>query len=414
REMPTQQKLVFENDEQLNSILDDLKNNRSGNIRTRRNGRDYLALYEPLRAEQTLLMLFVPIENLIMPALQSAENALSSTDRYVNSLIPFSALLVAVIMFLAFVGSRRFVKPINDLVAAVNRVGEGDFSTRVAIKTGDEFEQLGNAFNALMPQLEEHTRVRQDLAVARAVQQRLLPEAPPDFPGIELAGHTLYAEQTGGDYYDFIPLDKSKGHRLGIVLGDVAGHGVASALMMASVRALLHGSVNTFSSPAATLNHINQNLADDLHAGQFMTLFYLIFDPQKKLLTWVDAGHDPAIIYSPRDDKISYLAGEDIPLGVDQDWLYKHDSETITKPDDIYMLGTDGLWETKSSAGEQFGKQRLENMLRQHHADPVATICQKVLDEIAQFRGDQHQQDDISLVIFRFGDIQAAALSQDT
>ena len=402
RDKPQPQRLALDNPNQYRAIIAELNNGRSGHARVSRNGKDYLCLYENLHAQRGgVLMMFVPIENLLDPAIRSAEHALLSTERYINSLIPFATLLIGFIVVIAFVGSRRFVQPIKELVAAVERVSDGDFSVRVNTKTGDEFAQLGNAFNAMIPQLEEHTRVRQDLSVARAVQQRLLPEDPPDFPGIEIVGQTLYADQTGGDYYDFIELKTHGSRRLGIVLGDVAGHGIASALMMASVRALLHGSVQSLESPSAVLKHINVNLADDLHAGQFMTLFFLIFDPQTRYLKWADAGHDPAIVYHPDKDEFTTLSGDDIPLGVDSDWHYSHDHQTALNGAELIMLGTDGIWETKSPSGELFGKQRLREILRMHHTSPVGEICAHVLGAIEAFRGELDQHDDLSIVIFR-------------
>ena len=401
RDKPTPQTLTFDEPDHSASLVKEILAGRRGNIRARWQGEDYLCLYEPLQANRSALMMFVPIQNLLNPALQSAQHTLVSTKRYVRSLLPFAALIVAIIVLLAFIGSRRFVRPIKDLVEAVNSVADGDFSTRVKVKTGDEFEQLGNAFNQLIPQLEEHTRVTQDLTVARAVQQRLLPDAAPDFPGIEITGHTLYADQTGGDYYDFIDLPEHETRRLGIVLGDVAGHGIASALMMASVRALLHGTAQASQSPSAVLRHINENLADDLHAGQFMTLFYLIFDPKRHTILWADAGHDPAIIYRPDDDSFSELSGGDIPLGVDSDWQYENDHLHQMKTNELFMLGTDGIWETKSPNGELFGKGRLRAILRQHHAKPVSEICDEILSAIDSFRGHLDQRDDVSIVIFR-------------
>ena len=402
RDKPQPQRLKLENPGQYSAIIKDLLAGRSGHARVTRSGRSYLCLYEMLGTQRGVLMMLVPIENLLDPALRSAKQALVSTERYVDSLIPFATLLIALIIVIAFVGSRRFVRPIKDLVAAAQKVGDGDFSVRVNVSSGDEFEQLGAAFNEMIPQLEEHTRVRQDLTVARAVQQRLLPDSAPEFPGIEITGHTLYADQTGGDYYDFIDLDDHGGRRLGIVLGDVAGHGIASALMMASVRALLHGSVQSLDSPSAVLKHINTNLADDLHAGQFMTLFYLVFDPAKRCLTWADAGHDPAIVYHPDNNEFSALSGDDIPLGVDSSWHYETDHVTHLQGDELVMLGTDGIWETKSPHGELFGKERLREILRTQHDKPVSIISAAILNAIAAFRGELDQQDDVSIVICKF------------
>lgn len=401
RDTPELQTLELDVESDLQRIIDDTRTGRNGYIRTRWRGEDYFCLYEPLNANSSILLMFVPTDNLINPAIQNARHALTSTERYIRTLLPFAALLVVSIIALALLSSRRFVKPIEELVRAIKRVGDGDLETRVDIKTGDELEQLGDAFNAVIPQLREHTKIQEELSVARAVQQRLLPYESPEFAGIEIYGHTLYADQTGGDYYDFLDLNAHTKPTVGIVLGDVAGHGVAAAFMMATVRALLHGVANSLESPAAVLQHINTNLANDLHAGQFMTLFFLLFEAERRTLRWADAGHDPAIVYHPSNDSFSELSGNDIPLGVDSDWQYRDDRELILEPGDVVLLGTDGIWETKSPAGEQFGKERLRNILRNEHARTVGDICNAVLKAIDEFRDGLEQRDDVSIVAFR-------------
>lgn len=397
----TSRTLILDQKQHLDTILADLLDGRSGFIRTSWQGQDYFCVYNPLRTNQSVLLTFVPAKNLLSPALQSARDALVSTERYVNTLLPFAALLTVIIVLIALIGSQRFVKPIKELVEAVNQVGNGNFDVRVNVKTGDELQQLGEAFNTVIPQLKEHTKVQEELSVARAVQQRLLPSSAPQFVGVEIAGRTLYADQTGGDYYDFLELNHHSTSRLGIVLGDVSGHGLAAALMMATVRALLHGSAHSIASPSAVLKHINENLASDLHAGQFMTLFYLQFDTADRSITWADAGHDPAIIYDPEQNEFSELAGEDIPLGVEPNWDYRHDSVTTLTSRSIVLLGTDGIWETKSPTGEHFGKARLRDTLRNLHALPVDEICDHILQALDDFRGASKQRDDVSIVIFR-------------
>ena len=128
---------------------------------------------------------------------------------------------------------------------------------------------------------------------------------------------------------------------------------------------------------------------------------YLIFDAEQNTLLWADAGHDPAIVYRATDDSFSELSGDDIPLGVDRDWAYSTDHVTTMHPDELYMLGTDGIWETKSPQGELFGKKRLREILRQYKARPVTEICAAILGAIADFRGHLDQHDDVSIVIFR-------------
>ena len=386
-------------------LLDDMLALKSGFLRTSYRGEDVFCVYRSFDDnDPSFLVFLVPTRAVVAPAMAAADYVLQSTRRQIDALVPIVFGLVGVTAVLAFLCARAITGPVNHLSRAVDEAARGNFGVRVDIRTGDELEHLGNAFNAMVPQLEKHAQVRESLALAREVQQNLLPSAAPDIEGVDLAGFSLYCDQTGGDYFDFIDLRGQGKTRIGVAIGDVSGHGIPSALLMATVRALLHGSAQHLASPPEILQHINQHLVADVHGGRFMTLFYLIVDVEDKTLKWASAGHDPAIRYDLAEQVFSELGGNDIPLGIDCDWQYVTTNQDTWRPAEIILLGTDGIWESRSPGGEPFGKDRLREIIRSHAHESADVICKRIVDELTAFRKTRTQRDDVTAVVLRLGD----------
>jgi len=241
-----------------------------------------------------------------------------------------------------------------------------------------------------------------DLNVAQEVQQNLLPRHPPKDKYFDIAGTSLYCDETGGDYYDYIRLPWLGSNVHAIVVGDVSGHGVSSALLMASVRAYLRGRTLQPGSVAEILSDVNRLVsADTLETGQFMTLFFLVIDAQTGRLTWVRAGHHPALFYSPFAGCCGELGGEGLPLGVTRTWKYKEYNATA-KPGEIFILTTDGVWEAQNDKGEMFGKKRFKELIGKNAALGAEDIRESIIEAVATFQGKTPQDDDITLVVLKY------------
>jgi len=237
------------------------------------------------------------------------------------------------------------------------------------------------------------------LNLAQEVQQNLLPRRLPRLESVDVAGRSLYCDETGGDYYDFLALSEN---RLGVVVGDVTGHGVAAALLMASVRGFLRARAALTESAAEIVAGVNRLTAvDTAETGQFMTLFYLVLDHQTRRITWVRAGHDPALLYCPASDRFEELAGAGMALGVDEAWQFEDFSRTV-EPGQIVLLTTDGIFEAHNPAGEMFGKARFKAVVRQNAGLEAEGLRKAVFEAVAEFRGAEPQEDDITLVILKF------------
>jgi sigma-B regulation protein RsbU (phosphoserine phosphatase) len=215
---------------------------------------------------------------------------------------------------------------------------------------------------------------------------------------------SVYCDETGGDYYDFIDKpDVSEGD-VAVVLGDVAGHGAASALLMASARAYLRQRLAMPGDLAGAITDVNRSLAVDVReTGGFMTLFCAVVDAGDHRICWVRAGHDPALCYCAKDRSLSELAGSGLALGLDESFEYESQSRTF-HPGDTVLIGTDGIWEAHDPMGRMFGKERLKRLF----LDLVHLSAEEIVSEIVRtvndYRDVEPQEDDVTLVVIKFPD----------
>jgi sigma-B regulation protein RsbU (phosphoserine phosphatase) len=316
----------------------------------------------------------------------------------------FLIFLVLVTTLLAFAFTRTVTKPLEALAHAAQKLAGGDFQTRVNIKSKDEFGAMGRIFNSVGPRLEAHYRMRQSLDIANEVQQHLLPESPPKLSGLDIEGITLYSDETGGDYFDYLCKEDQKQESLCVVVGDVADHGIPSALLMATVRGFLRLRASMPGRPGEIVSDVNRAFANDVEkSGRFMTLFLAQIDPGRSRIVWVNAGHEPAIMYDPARDTFEHLKGKGMALGVHKDANYKELSFEI-KPGQLIFIGTDGIRETRNHNDEMFGNQRLQQILRQNAKASAQTVKLAILEAVADFRGNQPQEDDLTLVVVKVKD----------
>jgi sigma-B regulation protein RsbU (phosphoserine phosphatase) len=235
--------------------------------------------------------------------------------------------------------------------------------------------------------------------LAWEIQQNLLPHSSPQLEGIEVAGGTAYCDETGGDYFDYLTDSHSERDQLGVVVGDVAGHGISAALIMASVRALLHQQVQEHGSFAAILANINRQLYRDTHAsGMFMTLFCAWIDACGRTIRWVRAGHEPALTYDTRTGTLAELNGAGVALGALENVAFtEHRAELC--PGQILLFMTDGLWETRNSSGQVFGKERLSELVRRNASASAHELRSAILSAVEEFCRPMKPEDDITLVV---------------
>jgi len=347
------------------------------------------------------LVVIVPQERIITEATQ-AENAIIGMTQHqlMTTAIAFAVVTVIVIV-VAIVGSRAVTLPVQRLAQAASQIASGNLDARVTIKARDELGELGRAFNEMVPQLQDRVNLRQSLSLAMEVQQNLLPGQAPTIEGLDIAGKSIYCDETGGDYYDYLDLAQVGPHALGVAVGDVTGHGIAAALLMTTARALLRSRVAQPGSLSEIMNAINRPLAEDTPASRFMTLFYMVVDGQRRKARWVSAGHDPAITYHQPTDSFGELVGHDIPLGIDAGWQYTECGDYELRSGEVLVIGTDGIWESENPTGQLFGKNALREVIRQNSHRSAAEIGHAVTEILNTFRQTLPQRDDVTLVVIK-------------
>jgi sigma-B regulation protein RsbU (phosphoserine phosphatase) len=310
-----------------------------------------------------------------------------------------SAVLAAVL--LAFVLARTVSRPVGSLIGFMDRVGGGDLEARAEFGGSREFRQLAEALNRMIADLRDRLRLRHSLGIAMEVQRRLLPSRPPQVRGLDVAGHSTYCDETGGDYYDFLVLDKAAPDAVLVALGDVMGHGVAAALVMAGVRAVLRDRAGTAGELAGLLGRLNRLISADHGGDRFMTMHLSVIDAKAGTLRWASAGHDPAIVYDPADDRFEEVGEGELPLGVMDETEYAEQVHGPLRPGQVILVGTDGVWEMPDARGEPFGKDRLREAIRESAAGCAEEIAGAVRDRLVGFRGDARQVDDVTFVVVK-------------
>lgn len=315
------------------------------------------------------------------------------------------AVLLVIFVSVILVGVMRakaITQPIGVLSEASTQLAAGDYNTHIQIETGDELQTLGEAFNAIGPHLQDRERMKRSLEIAGAIQKNLLPREKPNLANFDIAGQCVYCDQTGGDYYDFISLEDQHPGTLGVALGDVTGHGIGAALLMAAARGVFRHSAREFGDRLPDLfAHCNEQLALDSDDDKFITLFYGILDSKDRSLVWASGGHDPAIWYHVKTDTMEELPNTGPPVGLFEGLAFEQLGPVYLEPGDILVVGTDGIWEAENVDNEVFGRERLMSLIRKNQDLASEALCGCITDAVLQFVAPSSPVDDVTLVVIR-------------
>jgi len=249
---------------------------------------------------------------------------------------------------------------------------------------------------------KEHRQVRHSLSLAMEVQQNLLPKADPVVKELDVAGKSVYCDETGGDYYDFLNSDHFAEGKIRVVVGDVSDHGIPSALLMATARAIIREHSSRLGSVAEIVSDVNRQLFGDVEgSGRFMTLFYADIDSGNRRMRWLNAGHEPALVYSPATDSFEDLSGQgNLPLGIFKEAEYRQGQWDIV-PGQIIVIATDGIREARNRYGDMFGTDSLRTTIRRNATASSAKILQAVFTTLDLFRQGVKSEDDMTLVVIK-------------
>jgi serine phosphatase RsbU (regulator of sigma subunit)/predicted enzyme related to lactoylglutathione lyase len=245
--------------------------------------------------------------------------------------------------------------------------------------------------------LEAERRAAQELEIARQVQARLFPQIQPELKTVEYAGLCLQARQVGGDYFDFLNLGRQ---RLGLIIGDVSGKGIAAALLMANLQASLRSqSALAFDQPEALLRSVNRLFYDNTSDSAYASLFFAEYDDATRRLRYANCGHLSGLLVRS-DGRVERLEPTSTLLGLFKEWncsLCEHELH----PGDVLGLYTDGITEASNARGEEFGERSLIEALQQHRELPCQALLTAVVDGVRRF-SSQEQHDDITAIVAKF------------
>ncbi len=345
-----------------------------------------------------VIVLVISRDIVWLSKIEQSESALIDAQLSVSYEIFFiMGILLAMVINLIYSYSKNLKILFQNETSVLEQVSRGDLSGLVPVATNDEFGLIAAHTNSMIQGLRHRIRLISALKLAEEVQRNLLPSQAPKIPGLDISGISIYCDETGGDYYDYLRLP---GGHLGIVVADASDHGVSAALHMTTARAFLLYGTQNIDGLAALIDDINRHLVrDSLQTGRFVSLFLLEVDPQQKTLRWVRAGHEPALLYEPGPNEFQQLSGEGIVLGADDGYRFQAYSRHQWDPGSVLVIGTDGVHETRNKEGRMFGRERLQDIVRRHHMENAGSIQTAILGELENFRGTAPQEDDITLVI---------------
>lgn len=245
--------------------------------------------------------------------------------------------------------------------------------------------------------LESERRAAQELEIAKQVQARLFPQIRPELKTVEYAGVCLQARQVGGDYFDFLNLGPE---RLGLIIGDVSGKGIAAALLMANLQAALRSqSALAFDQPELLLKSVNSLFYDNTTENAFASLLFADYDDVTRRLRYVNCGHLSGLLLR-RNGNVEKLEPTSTLLGLFKEWDCSMREKELS-PGDVLALYTDGVTEATDYRGEEFGERYLIESLRQHRELSCQALLGAIVDGVRQFSA-QEQHDDITAIVAKF------------
>ena len=322
-------------------------------------------------------------------------------------LIEVMALFAGLALATSITGS------VHELFAGTERVRQGDFTHKIAVKAQDQLGELANSFNSMTASIEdllreqaEKKRLEEELRIAREIQMSLLPQGPLSIPGLSITATCVPAREVGGDYYDVLPLD---GNRLGVLIADVAGKGTSAALYMAELKGLVLSLSEIRQSPRDLLMSANRIIANNLDTRSFITMTYAVIDLRAKTMTYARAGHTPLMYVPGSGNGEPPGAGARTRRdGARPEARQRRDVRPAARgADDSARRGRPvSVLHRRHQRGDERGGRLLRrgaarHILEEHAHLPSEELRERVLREVASFVGDAPQHDDMTMILLK-------------
>lgn len=301
---------------------------------------------------------------------------------------------------LSFIISRHISGSIRDIVADVKQIADGDLDHSIRGMETEEFSDLQISINHMIQKIrifsEELERKKAEMMVASQIQQSIIPEKIPAMNGYDLAAVSIPALEVGGDFYDIFSRDPGQ---YTLVLADVSGKGVPAALFMVLSRTVIRVLTRWMRKPVDILQSSNHIFIEDSGSVSFVTLFYALLDSENNTIRYVNAGHNPPVVYR-KSGELELLNPTGPVIGLLDTPQYQ-DRMISLHPGDLLVIYSDGVTEAMNSSGELFSEQRLHSLIRDHHDQTAGDLIQAILTGVHEFAGREPQSDDITLMVVK-------------
>lgn len=355
--------------------------------------------HSEIDGQVVLALSSVPLTNWVLVSARSFEEQLAPIrDQVVIRAI--SSIVVGLMAILIVTLGVWWVvlRPIRKLDSVVQRVGSGDFDARAELHGKDELAMLGRQLNRTIPRVKELLETRASLEAAHEVQNALLPQEKFKGESIIVAGRSLSSEQIGGDFFDVVSGAKLGQGRTGMILGDVSGHGVPAALLAATARAYVRGALLEGVDLHSAITATNLRIHEDAGDTRFIVVLGAFFDASAHTLEVVAAGH-PSYLLRNNASEFETINAQGIPLGIDSDVEFPQLRFDSIGNGDLFLIASDGIWESRNSNDEEFGIERLLNIVCEHRNDDLEQIIDQIFDQISAWHESSDPKDDCTIVI---------------
>lgn len=365
---------------------------------------------ESLYQDKNAFVLTTPIRSLdktigYVHLVYSKEEFNRSVRRAVFITIVLSALALCLGTVLSLLLFRRISEPMKRLMEGVQKLGEGELSTKITLSTRNEFRTLAESFNEMaerivraQDELVIKERMQKELEIARDIQATLIPKKVFQPGGYDVGIYYESATEVGGDYIDVIPADSD---RLVMVMADVAGKGVPGLVVMAMLKIMVHALVGRTSSPADLLKELNVSIKKTIRPNMFVTLFVGILETKSGEFVYSNAGHNPLVIYDRHRKKCSFHKMAGPPLGIFPARVFNKEIAEYRiriEPGVLILQYTDGLNESTNDQGQRFGLERIMSICEAYGSDGATSLVPRLARAEQTFRKGSSQMDDIALL----------------
>jgi serine phosphatase RsbU (regulator of sigma subunit)/anti-sigma regulatory factor (Ser/Thr protein kinase)/transposase len=366
---------------------------------------------------------------------RSALKAFQNRAIFIVMLVGFFVVIVIAIYWLG----ATFLNPVRDFLDEMRRLSQEGLKARLDLKSNSnvlEIKEIQGLVNTLIEQastslaetktqlaqaeikakeseeiVTDHTRMKSELLIGQEIQRSLLPDKLPDIEGYEIGAAYVAATEMGGDYYDFIQISPTG---LGMVVGDVSGHGISSAMMMSGARLMLNALrkmqvplySESYKEAHKVLGFLNDLLEGEFPKGMYITMYYVFLDAKKREVNYASAGHNPMILYRGDTRQVYNLNPKGFAIGLDigDASIFRKalKKETLQlRKGDLLLIYTDGITEAMNAEREEYGERRLIDAVKRFHSLPAPSIAENLIADVREFTGGVEQSDDITFIVLK-------------